>query len=186
MRLQENISALWICTDHKSKHSTAADWTELCLGLTMLSLENRKFGTDRWCLAWRSIFQALSHFLFVMLVMKLLFLPFCSAVYVLGPEAKSLVGSYKSRLGLAHCWGWLRFATEPQPNSPSTVRRRSVYSPEPWPTSCFTVGLHARDSIPFPLLLYHPLPSFGSHLFVFLCVFPVEFWGLAYVCFSTV
>lgn len=85
-------------------------------------------------------------------------LPFRSAVHVLGPEAKSLVGSHKSRLGLAHCWGWLRFSEEPQPNSPSTVRRRSVYSPEPWPTSGFTVGLHARDIIPLPLLQYHPPP----------------------------
>lgn len=87
-------------------------------------------------------------------------LPFRSAVQVLSPEAKSLVGSHKSRLGLAHCWGWLRFSEEPQPNSPSTVRRRSVYSPEPWPTSGFTVGLHARDIIPFPLLQYHPPPFF--------------------------
>lgn len=109
-----------------------------------------------WCLWWNS------------------FLPFRFAVRVPGPEAKSLVGSHKSRLGLAHCWGWLRFAVEPQPNSPSTVRRRSVYSPEPWPTSGFTVGLHARDIIPSPLLLYHPphSSSFGSCLFSFY-VFPV-------------
>lgn len=50
------------------------------------------------------------------------------------------MGCHKSRLGLAHCWGWLRFSQEPQPNSPSAVRRRSVYSPEPWPTRGFSGG----------------------------------------------
>lgn len=155
MGTQENISAQWLCTDHGCEYSLALDWT----GSAMLSLENREVSTIRWSLPWQYICHVSSHFLFVVLVMKLL-LPFRSAVRVPGPEAKSLVGSHKSRLGLAHCWGWLRSAVEPQPNSPSAVRRRSVYSPEPWPTSGFTVGLHARDIIPFALLLYHPPPFF--------------------------
>ena len=184
----EHLCSVAFCTDHQCEHS---DWTRTmpfgeaqpCLVWRIEQLV--QFG---WSAPWQSICHVLSHFLSVVLVMKLL-LPFRSAAWVLSPEAKSLVGSHKSRLGLAHCWGWLRFALEPQPNSPSAVRRRSVYSPEPWPTSGFTAGLHARDIIPSALLLYHPsTPSaFGSCLCSF-CVFllSVEFWGLYSHVFSTV
>lgn len=135
-------------------------------GTTVLSLENREVST-----IWMKLTMAVH----MSCVVPLSFCGACDETSFafplcgVGPEAKSLVGSHKSRLGLAHCWGWLRFAVEPQPNSPSAVRRRSVYSPEPWPTSGFTAGLHARDIIPYPLLLYHPsTPSaFGSCLFSF-------------------
>lgn len=149
---------MWFSTAHQSKHSTGRPFgkTRPC---SVWRIE--AFGTARWILAWQYTCHVMSHFVYVVFVMKPL-LPYCSAVWVPGPEAKTLVGSRKSRLGLAHCWGWLRFAAEPQPNSPSTVRRRSVYSPEPWPTSGFTVRLRARDIIPAP-----HLPSFSSCRFFF-------------------
>lgn len=181
----EHLCPVAFCTDHQCEHS---DWTRTVpFGKARLCLVWRieKLVQFGWSSPWQYICHVLSHFFSVVLVMKLL-LPFRSAVWVLSPEAKSLVGSHKSRLGLAHCWGWLRFAVEPQPNSPSAVRRRSVYSPEPWPTSGFTAGLHARDIIPSPLLLYHPsTPLLLAPVYLVFRFFYslLNFGGFTYTCF---
>lgn len=81
MRPQENISALWLCTDHECEHGRAATGQNCAFwqDSTVLSLENREVSTIRCSLPWQYICHVLSHFLFVVLVMKLL-LPFRSAV----------------------------------------------------------------------------------------------------------
>lgn len=81
------------------------------------------------------------------------------------------MGHHKSRLGLAHCSVWLSFTAEPQSNSSSTVRSRSVCNPKPWPTCGFAVGLHASEIIPF---LYHPPPS------ICFCVLHADCWGFVF------
>lgn len=84
---------------------------------------------------------------------------FCTLVKLLGPESRSLVQSHKSSLGLAHDWGRLSFAAQPQPNSSNPARSRPVCSPEPWATGSFAAGLRARDIIPFH--------CHRSHMFAF-------------------
>lgn len=84
---------------------------------------------------------------------------FCALVELLGPESRSLVWSHKSSLGLAHDWGRLSSAAQPQPNSSNPARSRPVCSPEPWASAGSGAGLRASDIIPFHC---HP-----SHLFAF-------------------
>lgn len=68
-------------------------------------------------------------------------------------------GAHKSSLGLAHDWGRLSLAAQPQPNSSNPARSRPVCSPEPWASAGSAAGPRASDIIPFHC---HP-----SHLFAF-------------------
>lgn len=118
---------------------------------TGLDHAQSKTGGARWSSTQLHMWSAAT---FCSILGRSVFWCFWALVELLGPESRSLVHSHKSSLGLAHDWGRLSFAAQPQPNSSNPARSRPVCSPEP-----FAAGLRASDIIPFHC---HP-----SHLFAF-------------------